>query len=135
MQLTRFTNAFKRLETPFYFYDWTSWIKHSGCTLNYQKIRLPCAFCHEANANPQILEIIHRAGLGADCVSGNEVQLALDLGLDPDTIVFAGLAKQTRRSYVPAGGIFSFNCESVQEIRVINDLAAQMGKTAGISPG
>ncbi|MFY9116659.1 MAG: diaminopimelate decarboxylase [Bacteroidales bacterium] len=135
MQLTRFVNAFKRLETPFYFYDldildqtlrlYTKIIRKYGYHAHYAM---------KANANPQILEIIHRAGLGADCVSGNEVQLALDLGFDPDTIVFAGVGKTDKEIKLSLqGGIFSFNCESVQEIKVINDLAAQMGKTAGIS--
>ncbi|MFA5497052.1 MAG: diaminopimelate decarboxylase [Bacteroidales bacterium] len=135
MQLTRFVNAFKRLETPFYFYD----LDILDQTLRlYTKITRKYGYhahyAMKANANPQILEIIHRAGLGADCVSGNEVQLALDLGFDPDTIVFAGVGKTDKEIKMSLqGGIFSFNCESVQEIQVINDLAAQMGKTAGIS--
>jgi len=94
MQLTRFVNAFKRLETPFLFLR----LRHPGPNpqvvhKDYQEYGYHAHYAMKANANPQILEIIHRAGLGADCVSGNEVQLALDLGFDPDTIVFAGVGK------------------------------------------
>jgi len=135
MQLTRFVNAFKRLETPFYFYDldildqtlrlYTKFLRKYGYQAHYAM---------KANANPRILEMIHRSGLGADCVSGNEVQLALDMGFDPDTIVYAGVGKSDKEIRTALqGGIFCFNCESVPEIRIINDLASQMGRTARIS--
>jgi diaminopimelate decarboxylase len=135
MQLTRFVNAFKRLETPFYFYDldildqtlrlYSRFLRKYGYQAHYAM---------KANANPRILEIIHRAGLGADCVSGNEVQLALDMGFDPDTIVYAGVGKSDREIRTALqGGVFCFNCESVPEIQIINDLASQMGRTARIS--
>lgn len=135
MQFLRYINAFKRLETPFYFYDldildqtlrlYTKFLRKYGFKAHYAM---------KANANPRILEMIHRSGLGADCVSGNEVQLALDMGFDPDTIVYAGVGKSDREIRTALqGDIFCFNCESVPEIRVINDLASQMGKTARIS--
>ena len=135
MQLTRFVNGFKRLETPFYFYDldildqtlrlYTKFLRKYGYQAHYAM---------KANANPRILEMIHRSGLGADCVSGNEVQLALDMGFDPDTIVYAGVGKSDKEIRTALqGGIFCFNCESVPEIRIINDLASQMGRTARIS--
>jgi len=135
MQLSRFVNAFKRLETPFYFYDldildqtlrlYTKFLRKYGYQAHYAM---------KANANPRILEMIHRSGLGADCVSGNEVQLALDMGFDPDTIVYAGVGKSDKEIRTALqGGIFCFNCESVPEIRIINDLASQMGRTARIS--
>ena len=47
----------------------------------------------KANANPRILSIIAANGLGADCVSGGEVQAALDAGFPADKIVFAGVGK------------------------------------------
>ena len=47
----------------------------------------------KANANPRILSIIATNGLGADCVSGGEVQAALDAGFPADKIVFAGVGK------------------------------------------
>ena len=47
----------------------------------------------KANANPRILSIISGKRLGADCVSGGEVQAALDAGFPADKIVFAGVDK------------------------------------------
>jgi hypothetical protein len=40
-----------------------------------------------------ILNLIRQHGLGADCVSGAEVQRALDTGFAPGHIVFAGVGK------------------------------------------
>ena len=135
MQFTRFINAFKRLETPFYFYDLDILDQTLRTyTKNLIKYGYKAHYAMKANANPRILEIIQRSGLGADCVSGNEVQLALDMGFDPETVVFAGVGKSDKEIRTALqGGIFSFNCESVPEIKIINDLAAQMGKTARIS--
>ncbi|HBG53959.1 MAG TPA: diaminopimelate decarboxylase, partial [Rikenellaceae bacterium] len=135
MQLSRFVNAFKRLETPFYFYDLDNLDQTLRLYTKYlRKYGYQAHYAMKANANPRILEMINRSGLGADCVSGNEVQLALDMGFDPDTIVFAGVGKSDKEIRTALqGGIFCFNCESAQEIRIINDLASQMGRTARIS--
>jgi len=135
MQFSRFINAFNRLETPFYFYDLDILDQTLRTyTKNLIKYGYRAHYAMKANANPRILEIIQRSGLGADCVSGNEVQLALDMGFDPETIVFAGVGKSDKEIRTALqGGIFSFNCESVPEIKIINELAAQTGKIARIS--
>ena len=127
--------AFGSIETPFYFYDmdllrqtldiYKSQIDRYGYSAHYAL---------KANANDRILDTIRGYGLGADCVSGNEVKLAVKSGFDPQKIVYAGVGKSDKeiRAALRAG-IFSFNCESVPEIRIINDLAAGMGKKARIS--
>ena len=81
-----------------------------------------------------ILEIIKSYGLGADCVSGNEVKLAAKAGFSPDKIVYAGVGKSDKEILEALKvGIFSFNCESIPEIQVINNFAAKMGKVAKIA--
>ncbi len=126
---------FEKLPTPFYYYDvellkrtlseYTSLIKKYGYNAHY---------AIKANAEPRILEIIQKASLGADCVSGNEVKLAVKSGFAPSKIVYAGVGKSDKeiRAALKAG-IFSFNCESIPEIEVINNLAAGLGKVANIS--
>lgn len=72
--------------------------------------------------------------MGADCVSGNEVALALKLGFAPEKIVYAGVGKSDAEIITALkGDIFAFNCESIPEIEVINGLAASLGKVARIS--
>ena len=73
-------------------------------------------------------------GLGADCVSGNEVKAALEAGFPPEKIVYAGVAKKDNEILLGIdNGIFCFNCESVEELIVIQQLAAQRGKKARVA--
>ena len=128
-------NAFEALETPFYYYDmelleqtlkqYTNHINKYGYTAHYAL---------KANANDRILELIKKYGLGADCVSGNEVALAIEAGFKPEKIVYAGVGKSDKEiTTALSNGIFSFNCESVPEIEVINEIASKMGKIANIA--
>lgn len=128
-------DAFNSIETPFYFYD----VELLNKTLTQysnliNKYGYSAHYALKANANEKILSIIKSYGLGADCVSGNEVALAIKLGFLPSKIVFAGVGKTDKeiRTALEAG-IFSFNCESVPEIEIINSIAASMGKTAHIA--
>lgn len=127
--------AFGSIETPFYFYD----MDLLRQTLDSYKAQIDkygynAHYALKANANDRILDTIRHYGLGADCVSGNEVKLAVKSGFDPQKIVYAGVGKSDKeiRAALRAG-IFSFNCESVPEIRIISQLAAAMGRKARIS--
>ena len=127
--------AFGSIETPFYFYD----MDLLRQTLDSYKAQIDkygynAHYALKANANDRILDTIRSYGLGADCVSGNEVKLAVRSGFDPQKIVYAGVGKSDKEIRAALRtGIFSFNCESVPEIQIINDLAAGMGKKACIS--
>src|SRR5690606_140136 len=87
-----------------------------------------------ANANLPILEKIKTYGLGADCVSGNEILKAKECGFSPQKIVFAGVGKSDEEINIALDNdIFCLNCESIPEIEVINELAKQKNKTAAIA--
>ncbi len=126
---------FGTIETPFYYYDLSLLRKTLDLyTSLLNRYGYHAHFALKSNANEKILDIIRSYGLGADCVSGNEVALAIKCGFDPSKIVYAGVGKSDREIKIALeGGIFSFNCESVPEIIVINQLAAQLGKRASIS--
>lgn len=127
--------AFGIIETPFYFYDLDLLRRTLGIYKSQiGKYGYNAHYALKANANDRILDLIREYGLGADCVSGNEVKLAVRSGFDPQKIVYAGVGKSDKeiRTALRAG-IFSFNCESVPEIRIINDLAAAAGCKAKIS--
>ncbi|PKP38561.1 MAG: diaminopimelate decarboxylase [Bacteroidetes bacterium HGW-Bacteroidetes-14] len=129
------TERFGTLETPFYYYDLKLLRKTLDEYTSYlHKYNYHAHYAFKANANDRILSVIREYGLGADCVSGNEVALALKSGFSPDKIVYAGVGKSDKEIITAlSGGIFSFNCESVPEIEIINSIASSMGKTAGIS--
>src|SRR5690606_21212015 len=88
----------------------------------------------KANFNDAILGIIKAAGLGADCVSGNEVKKAIEVGFPADKVVFAGVGKSDEEiNLALAEDIQCFNVESGQELYVINQLAGNMNKKANVA--
>lgn len=128
-------NKFSALRTPFYYYDLEildktiDIIKDESSRYGY-KIH----FALKANANEKILQRISSAGFGADCVSGNEILMAIKCGFKPEEIVFAGVGKTDDEILTGIkNDIFSFNIESQEEIRVINKLAEENNYTARIS--
>ena len=126
---------FGAIRTPFYYYDVELLKKTLDVYTSYtKKFKYNAHYAIKANAEPRILQIIQKAGLGADCVSGNEVKLAIKNGFAPSKIVYAGVGKSDAEIKTALkAGIYSFNCESVPEIQIINDLAAGIGITARIS--
>jgi diaminopimelate decarboxylase len=126
---------FKTLETPFYYYD-MDLLRETlkRYTDELKKYNYHAHYALKANANVRVLSLIKDFGLGADCVSGNEVSLALKTGFSPDKIVYAGVGKSDKEIKTALeGGIFCFNCESVPEIEVINSIAVSMDKKVGIA--
>lgn len=127
--------TFTSLKTPFYFYDLDllkrtlNEIEKHGMSAGYH-----VHFALKANFNHKLLQIIREAGLGIDCVSGKEIERAIEAGFKPEQIAFAGVGKTDEE--IKTGlkyDIFSFNCESIQEIKVLNELAIQAEKTATVS--
>lgn len=129
------TDKFKALTTPFYYYN----VELLNETLNIVKNEADKYGYHvhyavKANANPRILSIIAASGLGADCVSGGEVQAALDAGFPANKIVYAGVGKADWEINLGLDNdIFCFNVESAAELEVLNELAKAKNKTASIA--
>ena len=125
----------KALPTPFYYYD----VKLLQDTLDLVKAESGKYNYHvhyavKANANPRILSIIAENGLGADCVSGGEVQAALDAGFPADKVVFAGVGKADWEINLGLDNdIFCFNVESAVELDILNELAAAKNKIASVA--
>ncbi|KHJ37664.1 diaminopimelate decarboxylase [Pedobacter glucosidilyticus] len=128
-------DSFKDKETPFYYYD----LKLLKNTLTACKeASLPhhfhVHFALKANFNNRVLQVIKDFGFGADCVSGGEVKKALEIGFDAKQVVFAGVGKSDREiNDALDKNIFCFNVESIQELEVINELAAKKGKKASVA--
>jgi len=88
----------------------------------------------KANANPLLLKHINEYGLGIDCVSGGEIQVALDNGFPASSIVFAGVGKADWEIDLALNaGILCFNVESEAELDVIAERCATLNKTAHIA--
>lgn len=126
---------FQNLETPFYYYDLNVLDQTLiSCKSASDKFDFHIHYALKANFNELVLKSIKKAGFGADCVSGNEVKKAIEIGFDPGKIVFAGVGKSDKEIVEALNhGINCFNVESVQELSVINELAAKYNKKAGIA--
>lgn len=134
-----FTNEtitrFNHIPTPFYYYD-LELLKKTLEHLKNESDRygFHVHYALKANTNPEILQVIRSYGLGADCVSGNEVKRAIETKFPASDIVFAGVGKSDDEiNYALDQQIFCFNCESTQEIEVLNELAAAKNAVAKIA--
>jgi len=116
--------------TPFYAYDralLTQRVRHL-------RAHLPEALelHYSVKANPMPALVQHLAGLvdGLDVASGGELAVALDTGMDPARISFAGPGKSDAelRQAIAAG--ICVHAESEREIRVL----ARLGEALGIAP-
>ncbi len=127
---------FAGMRTPFYYYDMPL-LRRTLAEVTAQASRHPDYHVHyaiKANFNPVILRTISAAGLGADCVSGEEIKVALASGFKADGIVYSGVGKSDAEiSFALGAGISRFNVESSAELEVIAEIAAKMGLRAPVS--
>lgn len=121
--------------TPFYLYDLAlldQTLAAAAAAARQHDIHVHYAL--KANSNAPILERVRRHGFGADCVSGNEVQRALDAGFAPAHVVFAGVGKSDAEiNRALAADIWCFNVESAPELAVIDELAGARGRRARVA--
>jgi len=126
---------FNTIRTPFFYYemDVLSLILKEIEEV-YRKYDFIIHYAVKANSNSKILRSISEKGLGADCVSGNEILKSIEMGFDPDKIVFAGVGKTDEEINISIDkNIYCLNVESLEELKVINMLAANKGKKVNIA--
>lgn len=128
-------DKFEKIETPFYYYD-CELLRDTLQAINNELKKYENFIVHyavKANANTKVLNVIQQTGMGADCVSGGEIQRSLDCGFPADKIVYAGVGKADWEINLGLDhDIFCFNVESVAELEIINELAAKKGKVANV---
>lgn len=127
--------SFSSMETPFFYYDMDvlrSTVDSFASTLG--KYGYVAHYAVKANSNDRVLKAISSGGLQAECATGNEIKVAIANGFPADGIFFDGVAK-TDREIVDAlkCGIACFNCESIQELEVLDALAGGLGMKAKIA--
>lgn len=126
---------YKKLKTPFYHYN-LEILEQTLDLLTAESNRYGyhVHYALKANVNDTVLATIKKYQLGADCVSGNEVKKALETGFGNENIVFAGVGKTDDEiNFALDNDIFCFNCESLPEMEVINELAEKKNKVANIA--
>lgn len=127
----------KEFGTPLYIYSKNQILK------NYREINQPLVnskldyincYAIKANSNPEILKLLAEEGAGAEIASGGELYLALKFGYLRNKITFTGVGKtDSEIEYALKENIFNFTVESLQEIKVISEIAHRLGLIARIS--
>ena len=122
--------------TPYYYYD-TQLLRKTLEVIKQECEKHENFHVHyavKANANPKILRIISQYGFGADCVSGGEINAAIEAGFPADKVVYAGVGKSDWEINLGLEkGIACFNVESIAELEVIEELAVAANKTANVA--
>ena len=81
--------AAAQFETPLYVYD-AQRIRdqYQKLTTAFQKSDIQVFYACKALTNVNILKVLHQLGSGVDCVSINEVKMAITAGVAPEKIIF-----------------------------------------------
>ena len=125
----------KQIKTPFYLYSKKTFIRHYK--VFSESIDLPnkiIAYAVKANSNIAILNILAKLGCGADVVSQGEIFRAIKAGIEPQKIIFSGVGKSPEElSYALKNNIKQINCESREEIFILDKIAKNLQKKAPIA--
>ncbi len=122
-------------ETPFYLYD-IGLLRQTLESVVYEskKYGYHVHYAIKANYDDKVLAVIKEFGLGIDCASGNELRKAIEAGFDPKGIVYAGVGKRDKElEYAIDQEIMAINCESIQELEIINEMSKRKGVTTNVA--
>ncbi|GMB94087.1 hypothetical protein NHP21011_01780 [Helicobacter heilmannii] len=122
-------------KTPFYLYDLDG-VQSAFLAFKEAFRGRKSLICYalKANSNLALLEILAKAGAGADCVSIYEVHRALLAGIAPYKIIFSGVGKlESEIQEALEEGILFLNVESFEELRLIEQIAKEQNTKARIS--
>jgi diaminopimelate decarboxylase len=122
-------------ETPYYEYDMRvlrdtlEVVNNSIKDVDYR-----IHYALKANTQDSILKEIKESGFGVDCVSGNEMELAVQMGFDKEKILFAGVGKTDKElDFAIENSIGCINCESLEELQLISDKSMKLSKITKVA--
>ena len=121
--------------TPLYVYSHATFERHFKA-FDGAFADVPHLTCYavKANSNMALLSLVASWGGGMDVVSGGELYRALEAGAEAGRIVYAGVGKtegEIRRAL--EAGILMFNIESMEELALLDTVAASMGERAPVA--
>ncbi len=88
----------------------------------------------KANSNLSVLRLLAEAGAGFDIVSAGELFRVIRAGGDPGKTVFSGVGKRADEiEYALEQRVHSFNCESPDEMRLVDSVAARLRTKARVA--
>jgi diaminopimelate decarboxylase len=130
--------ASARLATPAYVYDLDAIVAEARALAGaFGSAPHLIAYAVKANTAGPIVRALAACGLGAEVVSGSELEVALACGVHPDRILYSGVAKMDDEldRAISAGdrGILAVQMESVEEIARVDARGKALGRRARAS--
>lgn len=90
----------------------------------------------KANCNPAILKVLRESGIyGIDTVSPHEVRWGLELGLDPEHIIFTGSNPSTEELRMVSETGVLINAGSLSELRRVGEIGVAKEVALRLNPG
>lgn len=123
------------VEGPFYVYALNDVIERARRLKgSFGSQHVSIHYAMKANGNADLLRALAREGLGADTVSGGEIEDALSAGFAPSTIIFSGVGKTVREIELAVRlRIKQINVESPQELERVAQVARRLGGSADVA--
>ncbi len=119
--------------TPFYAYDRRLLDERVALLRAAFPPQVKLHYAMKANPMPALVGHMARLVDGIDVASAGELKVALDTGMDPQEISFAGPGKQHREvARAIASGIL-LNVESAREARILAEQSSKMGLPARVA--
>ena len=119
--------------SPFYAYDRALLTERVGLLRQHLPAQIKLHYAIKANPMPAVVGHMARLVEGLDVASGRELNVALDAGMDPREISFAGPGKsEGELAQAIAAGIL-INVESPREIAMLGRLSYDMNLPARVA--
>ena len=121
--------------TPFYCYSTATLTRHYEVFAEAFAAERPLiCYSVKANGNLAVIRTLAELGAGADVVSEGELRRALAAGVPAERIVFSGVGKTAvELAFALDSGILQVNVESLPELELLSQLAAERGAVADIA--
>ncbi|TKH46691.1 diaminopimelate decarboxylase [Paenibacillus terrae] len=114
--------------TPFYYYDGDALHAHVSSLLSRLHPAVRVHYALKANGNVALAGLLRSLGCGVEIASAGEMFVAMEAGYAPEDVLYAGPGKTVAElSEAVACGIGCIHVESVRELRLLEDIAAQAG--------
>ncbi|MFT9369908.1 type III PLP-dependent enzyme [Paenibacillus polymyxa] len=114
--------------TPFYYYDGDALHAHVSSLLARLHPAVRVHYALKANGNVALAGLLRSLGCGVEIASAGEMFVAMEAGYAAEDVLYAGPGKTIAelREAITCG-IGCIHVESVRELRLLEDIAAQTG--------
>jgi diaminopimelate decarboxylase len=125
--------ALRAGRTPFYAYDRDLLARRVRELREVLPARVKLHYAIKANPMPALVAYMARLVDGLDVASGRELTIALDSGMDPKQVSFAGPGKSRAELEQAAVSHILVNVESSREVRELGAIAERTGTAARVA--